>query len=600
MPAEGGAPQVLARGLGTPALLTVRGAWLAFANSADGSIWKLPSAGGAPLRVAAAQAGLVALALDGEDVYWATGVAPVPDGAGGDGYLWRSGANGASPLQLIRTGFPTALALGPRRLYWASIGSAYRTRATGAIFTAGAIHSMRKRGGAVETVAEIAVSPNAIAVDPTGVYWSSSEGSVDWQPVGRVARRLAEGEPSPRLVAVRGEDVIWVNKPAEGAFSKQGSTLRRLAKSEFIESPLIRSATWSALEEARASAADNNLECRSGFADCDRDPSNGCEANLGDSPHHCGACGHDCLGEHCTEGVCNLFSSSSLPPVAFAIAAGKIYWSQLSGGIFAVALNEPAHPWPPRGIPWRPEQQLVEGTSKALLAASADRLFWIEAEPSAGHGGALFTADLAGKHRQRLATTGWPLGGLVLAKDQLLWSDLEGKLWGLALQAGAQPVALAPIGGTAAALTTEGVFAYWLDTKLGALVRFDLASRSAQTVIAGLVDPSSLFIDGPDAYVGEGSSDRPGRGRLSKVSLATGQSSELAHGLTRPCAIVADERDLYYLDCDGNSPSIWKLPKNGEPASEILDRTAHNCFPPMVQTKSAVYLGCERLAGFAK
>ncbi|MEZ4393714.1 MAG: hypothetical protein R3A48_21805 [Polyangiales bacterium] len=43
--------------------------------------------------------------------------------------------------------------------------------------------------------------------------------------------------------------------------------------------------------------------CAEGFADCDRDPSNGCEANLRTSGSHCGVCGLACdTGEQCVFG----------------------------------------------------------------------------------------------------------------------------------------------------------------------------------------------------------------------------------------------------------------------------------------------------------
>lgn len=43
--------------------------------------------------------------------------------------------------------------------------------------------------------------------------------------------------------------------------------------------------------------------CNEGFADCDRDPSNGCEANLRASNAHCGVCGLACgAGEQCVFG----------------------------------------------------------------------------------------------------------------------------------------------------------------------------------------------------------------------------------------------------------------------------------------------------------
>lgn len=51
--------------------------------------------------------------------------------------------------------------------------------------------------------------------------------------------------------------------------------------------------------------------CNIGFADCDRDPTNGCEVNVTDSPAHCGRCGAPCEPtQWCRNGVCRSISGT--------------------------------------------------------------------------------------------------------------------------------------------------------------------------------------------------------------------------------------------------------------------------------------------------
>jgi hypothetical protein len=46
------------------------------------------------------------------------------------------------------------------------------------------------------------------------------------------------------------------------------------------------------------------VACAPGFADCDRNPANGCEVNTDTSNTNCGACGRSCGMGTCTRGVC--------------------------------------------------------------------------------------------------------------------------------------------------------------------------------------------------------------------------------------------------------------------------------------------------------
>ncbi len=55
--------------------------------------------------------------------------------------------------------------------------------------------------------------------------------------------------------------------------------------------------------------------CNAGFADCDRNPANGCEVNLLTSPSNCGACGTACSFANataaCTRGACGIASCNA-------------------------------------------------------------------------------------------------------------------------------------------------------------------------------------------------------------------------------------------------------------------------------------------------
>ncbi len=71
-----------------------------------------------------------------------------------------------------------------------------------------------------------------------------------------------------------------------------------------------RACTAGAGATARCLEGRCRLECGAGFGDCDGDPSNGCEAALAADPAHCGTCGDRCPAgpgavARCTGGVCS-------------------------------------------------------------------------------------------------------------------------------------------------------------------------------------------------------------------------------------------------------------------------------------------------------
>ncbi len=62
-----------------------------------------------------------------------------------------------------------------------------------------------------------------------------------------------------------------------------------------------------------------------------------CGADLKTDPHHCGRCGHDCLGGRCLDGMCDArMLAGNLPaPLAIAAFSGWVYWGDAESGMIS-------------------------------------------------------------------------------------------------------------------------------------------------------------------------------------------------------------------------------------------------------------------------
>lgn len=70
--------------------------------------------------------------------------------------------------------------------------------------------------------------------------------------------------------------------------------------------------------------------CAAGFADCDGDPSTGCELDVSSDAANCGTCGRSCAGScvdgECAAAVATLVSASGEQPRGIAVAGSDLVW----------------------------------------------------------------------------------------------------------------------------------------------------------------------------------------------------------------------------------------------------------------------------------
>lgn len=268
------------------------------------------------------------------------------------------------------------------------------------------------------------------------------------------------------------------------------------------------------------------LRCEDGLGDCDRNPSNGCEARLRDSRKHCGRCDHDCLGGGC------------------------------------------------RGARCQPEQLATQQSYPLGIGAFGNNVYWVNVEGRDWFGsGNVFRKSLAGGEPQALFSSGLssPKSMAADTEQQAIYvvcysSIVRGSLPG---PSAASVFASGEPDAARVALTRTTV--YWTTShlvraqeKTGGTVR---TLADSQRSCARLAVPESE----PFVYWVDRGHRGSLNGHVARVSKSGGNVQVIADNLAYPLAIGVDESDVYWTNEGGgaNEGSIMRAPKGGGAAEEL-------------------------------
>jgi hypothetical protein len=338
-----------------------------------------------------------------------------------------------------------------------------------------------------------------------------------------------------------------------------------------------RCASLSACEgEACGQAPDAGVDlppplvCPAGRGDCDGNGANGCEADLLSSAAHCGACGHDCGGAACNEGVCaplTLFSADM--PSAIAVDGTDVYVTRTlpvpNGAVLACSVNGCGAP-----------TVLATGLNRPdAIAADTARIYWsdengssIEAcarpactgRKSLGNDGArslalttsaIFFTSRFNYYAGRAGYDGgatallWPnTDPIVVTTDEaaifvatLGYGTVGGGLFRCPHVGGCTVIGAPPnlpfeaAGATVLGLAVDATHVYWTERSAGRVMRAakDLTGAGS-ALLLGAQNPGKLVVDDTFVYwVDEGTGNDDGAIRRARkdgslpVVLAKGQ-----------------------------------------------------------------------------
>jgi hypothetical protein len=337
--------------------------------------------------------------------------------------------------------------------------------------------------------------------------------------------------------------------------------------------------------------------CNANFADCDKNPLNGCEVEVDNDPLNCGGCGKACGVGTCVGGICQKpeMIASQLPTVVNVVVDSKnAYFTSgghaptyMDGGVYSVPLAG--------GAP--PTTLFATAPSCEALALDNDfLLFGSDGTQYDWTDGFIARMPKSGGPPDIFAK-GQPYAQVVIVKGaNYYWTSagtLANKFLDGAVRTSVGTMSITPISDPETApvsIYADDTHVYWTDQgtqannlKDGALRRKPIAGGPIETLAANLhspsmvigignliyfgargeldcVDPaepgvvhtvvnqvkniSRLAVDGPYIYWTEANSP----GRVARMAIAGGPVIAIADGLNNPYGLTTDATHIYFTE----------------------------------------------------
>ncbi|AKT39196.1 hypothetical protein [Chondromyces crocatus] len=208
---------------------------------------------------------------------------------------------------------------------------------------------------------------------------------------------------------------------------------------------------------------------------------------------HCGACGHDCQGGACVEGMCQPVRLGQGPTLAFDVAvdAHSVYWTaQGPGGAGEGAVSKVARDGSGEVTTIAGRQLAPRG-----LALDEEDVYWVNQD-----GGAVLSAPKAGGSVRTIAS-GYTVRDVALHAGVVFWTSQTGAI----LRAGPGAVGVVTlfegdVGPDGIALDDQ--FVYWANRDTGDLLRVAQSGgvMDADRLHSGPDGPTDIALDATHLY----------------------------------------------------------------------------------------------------
>jgi hypothetical protein len=307
--------------------------------------------------------------------------------------------------------------------------------------------------------------------------------------------------------------------------------------------------------------------CAPGFADCDGDPSNGCEKDVSADDANCGACGHACAG--CAGGLCPVatVTTTGMNPRGIGVSGTTVAWGEPAPPGFLFRCDLSGKPLAGSSgfgqVTWvRASGSLVAVAGSELLLAGERGAAWLY---NPGSGSTPPTQVKYMSSGTEPSITGLALGskfmvGIIDPLD-LAWQDTS-VYWN-----GRSTPYAAPLRGVG-----DGGGGFWIggDSGVHGLNGLDASDEGLLVPFAGL--PRTPHADRLAARNGPASTDPKVVyfADLADGSIWTGLSNASppfrlvrGDGPRSQLDLAADDKGLAWSDLDRGE--IWAVPPGGHP-----------------------------------
>ena len=295
-----------------------------------------------------------------------------------------------------------------------------------------------------------------------------------------------------------------------------------------------------------------------GRLDCNAIPDDSCEVDPATDPHHCGACGHDCLGGTCSNSRCMPVALASQVQTydlavdgdtVFATAGGSVGSVPKAGGTFG--LIAPAS----------------NGSLQLVIAGG--RIYWDDLALSSFPGfDRILSMPVGGGAPQSEREDAYYPCGFAANGTDLFWQEYEQKRIYKRPIAGGDPVALLDVG-QGCAVAADASLVAWIDvgaplTQTGRILAATPAAFAAGGPIMTIVDrqfePGDVALSPDHVYwVEQGDYYETYKNGILKRAPRTagGDVDWLIENLWQPIAVAVDASYVYTLE-RGNQ-RVWRV-----------------------------------------